>query len=196
MEPKPSIASIPQTTQLTQGDTQVKAKTVPTPVFLWSRSILWAIVSGMILSLIMALIIAVAPYNRVVIFPQVRSSIIQLASVRLKDPGFVMVYLETDVGLLLVGASGYLVEGYYPRMVIPISLDEVENNVGRIITVRLLKNTGSVELDEPKEIPIRTLFGRIYQKKVTFLYPNRKLQQWLLYFFDDPLGVIGNYLIP
>lgn len=162
----------------------------------WVRTILWGVLAGIVLSVVITAVIVIAPYNRIVIFPQVRSSIVQLASVRLKDPGFVMVYLKTDTGWLLVGASGYLVQGYYSRMVIPTSLDAVQNDVGRIIAVRILKNSGTVELDEVQEIPVRTLFGGVYQKKVTFLYPNRKFRQWLLYFLDDPLGVIGDYLIP
>jgi len=151
---------------------------------------------GVLFGGVIATVALFLPYNRVVVFDQTRSSVIRMTSVRLKDGGFVALFLEEENGWHLVGRTGYLPRGYYRHLVIWIDLEAVMLHKGDHFIVRLYRDNGDWHFDETTDTPIKDAFGNIYTKHFWFYPSGHFLDSSWRRFLGMPLVFLGDLLFP
>ncbi len=162
----------------------------------WIQKGTLMVLFGLVFGGVLTVAVLILPYNRIVVWPQPPSPNILISSVRLMDAGFIAIYLQEEMGLSLIGVSGYLLPGYRTRLVVPIDLDAIYGKGGRQFAVRLFNDTGDTLFSQQDDTEVRNAFGSIYQKKFSFLYPRGKVYQWLLVVLDSPFSVLADVLIP
>ncbi len=145
---------------------------------------------------VLAAVLWIAPYTRVVVKNQPMSTAIKIHSARLEKDGFIVLYANTTTGSQVVGLSTRLWAGYYRDIVIPLTRETVYPDGVREFVIRVFVDDGNLVFDEIIDTPVKTPSGAIYQKRFWFLYPDRLFHQWYRTFISSPLSVLADTLIP
>lgn len=155
----------------------------------------------MVVSGLVYLVAHTMSYNRIVVFNQLTSSSVRLASVHIKDPGFVVIFMQTEGGWAPVGMSWYLPAGHYTNMVIDIGLHQeiypefkdkhIGNFVPRNFVARLYKDGGKLYTydDDSSDVPVKDASGsKVYQKRFWFRPAGSEISSFFSQLWDNPLG--------
>jgi len=185
--------SVPNQPSIPYQNQGVQKPLIAVSVLIHILNILFA---GLLLGTIISFLFILLPYDRVVVMSQPPSRTIHVSSVRLSKGGFVAVYAVKETGLGLVGESTFLPAGYYRDIAITIDQDTVITDGVREYIVRLFYDNGDDSLDMAADTPVLNRYGKVYQKRVWFLYPRNRLAQWLSIARENPFVFLVDLLIP
>lgn len=150
-----------------------------------------------------------ASYNRIVVFNQPAGTSVHLSSVRMKEAGFVVIFMQGDGGWSPVGVSWYLPAGYYTDMIIDIGLhqdmypEDKDNDLGNFVprnfVAQIYKDKGRPMVfdDDSSDERVLDAFGSgVYQKRFWFRPAGSTIRSFFSQLWDNPLGFGFDALFP
>lgn len=154
--------------------------------------------SGAVAGFVLAIASMVVPYNRIAVFPQRYDLHVIFSSVRMKDPGFLILHIEEDGGLQS-GMPVYLNRGYYRNLVVPIDWSYITLRAPETLrfAARLYRDNGDGEYYEQDDPPAKGLMGRDVSRAFGMHYA---APSWFAvhrdFFFDVPLMYLYDVFLP
>jgi len=139
--------------------------------------------------------------NRVVIYNQPFGPYAIIRSVRIAKDGFLTLNIEQRRGLA-VGGVYPLASGYYRNLVVPIDPDIIvepdfeDNPIAFECMIRLFVDNGDGVLDEKTDVPVKDMFGRMYNKRFWMLYNKTSFIRVREAIRANPLQFVFDTLFP
>lgn len=172
------------------------------------KTLIYTTLMGVFFGGMIAILVHVLPYDRLVVFNQPSSPTVKLTSVKLSEPGFVVIYMQKSGGWKEVGWARFAKAGYYRNVVIdigyqqeivPLHKDNTPGNYEpRAFVARIEKPINAdTAVDEIfiKE-PILDSRGHIYQKRFWWEAHGHPVKHFILRLQDDPLGYLWDLIWP
>lgn len=136
-----------------------RTRTVMPLLYRMTQCIFIGAATGMLLAVLSVFV----PNNRVVMYNQGYNTFIALSSVRMKKPGYVVLYWDEDLrGSILSEKSYYLPAGYHTNVMIPINRENAQKFVPREVRyfVRLVPDAPDGGINATSDVAYHDLFGR------------------------------------
>lgn len=172
------------------------------------RVIIFTVILSLFLGGLIAVSVCFIPYDRVVVFNQPSGTTAKIASVKISEFSFVVIYMQNEGGWEEVGRMQFAKPGYYRDIVIDIGYqqqieildkDNTPGNVQhRAFVVRIERPRAEIRKDGEFWVrePIRDKFGRVYQKNFWWVAHGHPVRQFFHRLQDKPIVFLWDVLWP
>ena len=172
------------------------------------KIVIYTTLIGVCFGGMIAILVYILPYDRLVVFNQPSSTTVKLTSVKLSEPGFVIIYMQKTGGWEEVGWTWFNKAGYYRNVVIDIGYQQsivllhkdnapgnFESNAFVARIERPINTDVAIDEKTIKE-PVLDRRGHIYQKRFWWQAYGHPVKHFFRRLQDDPLGYLWDLIWP